>query len=193
MDEADSMSAQYELDFLPQLRINEGCFATMYSDTKGNVTCGVGFLLQSAQTACGYPWYIPGLVTPATAQEIAAEWNRVKAMQPGQLPHFYAIETALQLRQDSIDAHTMTLLDTLDDGLTAGIPNFEELPDEWKMALADMGWNLGLHGLLNGYPRMLAAIEAGDGATAATECHRNGISDARNQWCALQFSGTVEG
>ena len=187
------MSAQYELDFLPQLRINEGCFATMYSDTKGNVTCGVGFLLQTAAVAQGFPWYIPGLVTPATAQEIAAEWNRVKAMLPGQLPHFYAIETALQLRQDSIDAHTMTLLDTLDDGLTAGIPNFEELPDAWKMALADMGWNLGLHGLLDGYPKMLAAIEAGNGATAAAECERVGIGADRNNWTKAQFRGNLEG
>jgi hypothetical protein len=127
-------------------------------------------------------------VTLATAQEIASDWNRVKAMAPGLLPRFYAIETALQLRQDSIDAHTMTLLDTLDEGLTDGIPGFEALPDEWKMALLDMAYNLGLHGLLDGYPRMLAAVQAGDGATAGTECHRNGISAARNQWCAAQFT-----
>jgi hypothetical protein len=52
-----------------------------------------------------------------------------------------------------------------------------------------MAFNLGLKGLLDGYPRMLAAVQAGDGATAAAECHRNGIGDERNTWTAAQFSG----
>ena len=183
------MSAPYILAYLPQCKTFEGNYSTMYLDTKGNVTCGVGFLLSSALMAQAFPWYIPGLVTPATADEVVAEWNRVKAMQAGQLPHFYAIETALQLRQDDIDAHLTNELDTLDNGLANGIAGFEGLPDAWKMALADMSWNLGLHGLLDGYPKLLAAIQVSDGFTAAAESRRNGIGDTRNQWTANQFRG----
>jgi GH24 family phage-related lysozyme (muramidase) len=185
------MRAQYELDFLPQLRINEGCFATMYLDTKGNVTCGVGFLLQTAAVAQGFPWYIPGLVTPATAQEIAAEWNRVKAMLPGQLPHFYAIETALQLRQDSIDAHLLSILDQTDDNLQRDYPGFEDFPDAVKMALADMDFNLGDASLRNTYPHFDAAVDSQDWPTAAAQSHRNGIQQARNDWTQQQFLSAV--
>ena len=87
------------------------------------------------------------------------------------------------------DSLLLAKLDALDKGLAAGIPGFEALPDPLKMALLDMAFNLGLKGLLDGYPRMLAAVQAGDGATAAAECHRNGIGDERNTWTAAQFSG----
>jgi GH24 family phage-related lysozyme (muramidase) len=186
------MSAQYELDFLPQLRINEGCFATMYSDTKGNVTCGVGFLLQTAAVAQGFPWYIPGLVTPATAQEIAAEWNRIKTMQPGQLPHYYAIETALQLRQEDIDAHLLGILDQTDEDLQRDYPGFETFPDAVKMALSDLDFNLGDAKLRNTYPKFDAAVDRQDWATAASQCFRHGISQARNDWTRQQFAGQTQ-
>ena len=73
------------------------------------------------------------------------------------------------------------------------ILGFEALPNPWKMALLDMAFNLGLKGLLDGYPRMLAAVQAGNGQMAAVESHRNGIGDARNAWTRNQFSGTMEG
>ena len=60
------------------------------------------------------------------------------------------------------------------------------------MALLDMAWNLGLKGLLDGYPRMLAAVQSGDGQMAAVESHRNGIGDVRNAWTAAKFDGQIQ-
>ena len=89
------------------------------------------------------------------------------------------------------DSLLLAKLDALDKGLAAGIPGFEALPDPWKIALLDMAFNLGLKGLLDGYPRMLAAVQAGDGTTAAAECQREGIQPARNSWCEACFNGQV--
>jgi hypothetical protein len=93
------------------------------------------------------------------------------------------------LKQADIDAHLMAELDRLDSGLAAGIPRFEELLDGWKMALLDVAYNLGLEGLLKGYPKMLRAVQVGNGPLAAAECPRKGIGAARNAWCAALFSG----
>ena len=188
------MSQQYEISYIPFCREFEGNIPYMYldSDMPGNVTTGNGFLIPSATMACTFPFYLPGLHTPATAQEIAAEYWRVKAMPSARPASFYDAPNALQIRQEDIDAHLMAELDKLDEGLSAGIPNYQGLLDGWKMALLDMAWNLGLKGLLDGYPRMLAAVQAGNGPLAAAECHRNGISAARNAWCAAQFMGAVQ-
>jgi GH24 family phage-related lysozyme (muramidase) len=178
------VSQPYEISFLPTLKGFEGNERSMYldSDTPGNVTCGVGFLLSNALMACGFPWYIPGLVTLATAQEITAEWNRVKAMQPARLPAFYASQAALQLRQEDIDAHLLGILDQTDENLQRDFPGFETFPDSVKMALADCDFNLGDAKLRGTYPHFDAAVDRQDWATAAAQCHRNGISAARNLW-----------
>ena len=109
-------------------------------------------------------------------------------MQEGHLPAFYAYPGCLQMRQEDGDALLTAKLDTLDDGLAAGIPNYMTISNSWKMALLDMAYNLGAEGLLKGYPRMLAAVQAGDGQMASVESHRNGIGDDRNAWTRQQFT-----
>jgi GH24 family phage-related lysozyme (muramidase) len=183
------MSAPYELAYLPWCKKWEGCCAWFYLDTRGNVTIWVGFEVESALIAQTLPMYLPGLTVAATVDEIARAWNTVDAMQEGHMPAFYAYPGCLQMQEKDGDALLMAKLDTLDEGLAPGIQGFEALPEGWKMALLDLSYNLGLDGLLKGYPRMLAAVQAGNGPLAAAECHRNGISAARNAWCAARFSG----
>jgi GH24 family phage-related lysozyme (muramidase) len=178
----------YELAYLPWCKKWEGCCAWFYLDTRGNVTCGVGFELPTILTAQAFPWYLCAtpLVTIATAQEVATEWNRVKAMAPGRTPDFYNAHT-LVLKQTDIDAHLLTLLDQTDEALQRDYPGFEGFPDAVKMALADMDYNLGDAKLRNTYPHFDAAVDRQDWATAALQCRRNGIGDARNAWTQQQF------
>jgi GH24 family phage-related lysozyme (muramidase) len=185
------VSAQYEIEFLPILKGFEGCVPTMYLDTVGNVTCGVGFELETALVAQGFPWYIdPACTVPATPQEIAAAWVRVKAMVPGKMPAFYTYDGCLQLEQQDIDAHLLGILDQTYEDLQRDYPGFEGFTDAWKMALADMDYNLGDAKLRNTYPKFDAAVDVGDGPGAAAQCKRNGISAARNLWCAQCFDPT---
>jgi GH24 family phage-related lysozyme (muramidase) len=183
------MSAPYELAYLPWCKKWEGCCAWFYLDTRGNVTVWVGFLVESALIAQSLPMYLPGGTMPCTEQEKAAAWETVSAMTAGRLASSYEYSGCPVMLPSDGDSLLLAKLDALDKGLAAGIPGFEALPDPWKMALLDMAWNLGLKGLLDGYPRMLAAVQAGDGQTAAVESHRNGIGDNRNQWVRQQFSG----
>jgi GH24 family phage-related lysozyme (muramidase) len=182
----------YELAYLPWCKKWEGCCAWFYLDTRGNVTVWVGFLVETALIAKTLPMYLPGLTVAATVDEIARAWNTVDAMQEGHMPAFYAYPGCLQMQEKDGDALLLAKLDALDKGLAAGIPGFEALPEPWKMACLDQAFNLGLYGFLHGYPHEIACIVAGDGTGAATECHRNGISNARNAWCAAQFMGAVQ-
>jgi len=185
------MSQPYISRYLPICKQWEGCVPWFYLDTRGNVTVWVGFLVESALIAQSLTMYLPGGMTLATAQDKAQAWETVSAMQLGRLPASYEYSGAPIMLPSDGDALLMSKLDTLDAGLTEGIPGFENLPDAWKMALTDMAYNLGLHGLLGGYPKMLRAVQVGNGPLAAAECHRNGINDERNQWCAACFNGQV--
>ena len=182
------MSQTYQIEVLPILKGFEGCVSTMYLDTAGNVTCGVGFELETAVVAQGFPWYIDRACTVlATPQEVTAAWVRVKAMMPGRQPAFYTYDRCLQLLQADIDAHLLAILDQTDENLQRDYPGFESFPDTVKMALMDMDYNLGDAKLRNAYPHFDAAVYRQDWATAAAQCHRNGISDARNRWTQQQF------
>ena len=182
------MSQLYEITLLPQLKQFEGCIPSMYLDTVGNVTCGVGFLLETALIAQGFPWYIDRACTiPATPQEIAAAWVRVKAMAPGRIPSFYTYDGCLQLLQSDIDLHLLAILDQTDENLQRDYPGFEDFPLSIKMALADMDYNLGDGTLRNTYPRFDFAVDTKSWDVAAQECHRLGISKERNDWTQQQF------
>lgn len=54
------------------------------------------------------------------------------------------------------------------------------MPDEVKLALYDMIFNLGMPKLKNGYPNFNRHIGNNDWAAAARESRRHGISDERN-------------
>jgi len=181
------MSQLYVIAYVPWCKRWEGCCAWFYLDTRGNVTIWVGFEVPSALAAQSLPLYLSGGTLACTAQEKAAAWETVSAMQPGRLPASYEYSGCPVMLPSDGDALLMAKLDALDAGLAAGIPGFEALPDAWKMACLDQAFNLGLHGFLSGYPHEIDRIEAGDGLGAALQCHRNGISDERNAWAAAQF------
>jgi GH24 family phage-related lysozyme (muramidase) len=180
------MSNPLSIAYLPTLKRWEGSVPWMYRDSRGYVTCGIGFMLPSATAACAFPFFGLHGVT-ATESEITAAYDQVAQMQEGRLPSFYDYYGALQLPQDWIDTHAASELDILVDTLDKGISGFYGMRQEWKMALLDLAYNLGASGLLKGYPQLLAAVEHGNGHLAAQQCHRIGVSEDRNSWCEQQF------
>ena len=85
-----------------------------------------------------------------------------------------------------IDALLDSDIQQFEAQLRQKIPNWDELPPTVQEALFDMGFNLGIGGLLE-FKRLLAAVAAADWTTAAAESHRMGISDERNQETANLF------
>ena len=70
--------------------------------------------------------------------------------------------------------------------VAAALPKWNTYAEPAQEALFDMAFNLGLGGLKK-FPHMLRAVDAGDWATAAAQCHREGISEERNRATAALF------
>jgi GH24 family phage-related lysozyme (muramidase) len=172
-----------------QLKEFEGCVSWMYRDTAGKVTVGVGLMLPDAAAACALPFLEEG--SAAAAGQITREFTRVAALSPGKLPHFYREPGSPELAQEFMDAKLRSVLEEFEVALRAKLSGYDSMPDEVKIALLDMAYNLGPTGLLKGYPHMLGAVETGLWAEAAADCSREGISEARNAWTRQQFLAGV--
>ena len=161
----------------------------MYRDTVGKVTVGVGLMLPDAKAAQALPFMRDA--RPATPEEIAAEYARVDAMTMGRASAFYKIPSSLELTQQTIDAKLSSVLEGFEADLRTEFPHYDTLPDNVKMALLDMIYNLGPAGLFKGFPHLVAAIQNGAWAQAAQHCMRRGPSPARNAWTQQQFLSAV--
>jgi GH24 family phage-related lysozyme (muramidase) len=182
------MSAYFD-QVLAQLKTFEGCIPWMYRDSVGKVTVGVGLMLPNAAAACALPFQAEG--NPATAHQIETEFARVNAMPLGKLPSFYRTAGSLELPEAVMDAKLSAVMVGFERTLRAKLSGYDALPNGVKMALLDMAYNLGPVGLLEGYPRMIRALETGAWATAAAECAREDINAARNAWTRQQILSAV--
>jgi len=177
---------------LAQLKSFEGCVPWMYRDSVGKVTVGVGLMLPNVAAACALPFQTAG-GSAATVELIATEFARVEALALGKLPSFYRAAGALELPEATIEQKLSAVLTGFETTLRSRLTGYDTLPDGVKMALLDMAYNLGPAGLLEGYPRMIHAVETGAWAQAAAECARGGINAARNSWTRQQMLSAVVG
>jgi len=177
---------------LAQLKSFEGCVPWMYRDSVGRVTVGVGLMLPDAAAACALPFHTAD-GSAATAQQIAAEFARVHALTMAKLPSYYRTGGSLELPEAMIDEKLSAVLRGFEATLRAHFTSYDLLPNGVKMALLDMVYNLGPAGLLEGYPRLIQAVETGAWAQAAAECARGGINAARNAWTRQQILSAVVG
>lgn len=154
----------------------------------GNATIGIGCLIHDEDAACALP-FLTATVTPATEDQIRAEYRRVMAMPPARLARTYRQQDAslaIELSdQDVTDLATTRLLRAL-DGLQRLVPGFDDLPPGVKSGLLDLAWCLGL-GKLSNWHHLLAAVARMDWPTSAFESHIAGGREDRNAWRAAQF------
>jgi GH24 family phage-related lysozyme (muramidase) len=85
-----------------------------------------------------------------------------------------------------IDALVSSDVHNFETALAAALPHWGTYPAPAQAALFDMAFNLGLGGLKK-FPHLLAAVDAGQWEVAAAQCHRQGISETRNQQTADLF------
>ncbi|HTS51734.1 MAG TPA: hypothetical protein VMH26_00525, partial [Burkholderiales bacterium] len=95
--------------------------------------------------------------------------------------------TSPTLPHPAIDALLMHHLTFFDGQLSQHLPDYASFPDPVKLGLLDMVFNLGVTGLLHGYPIFLSHVRKHDWANAAIHCHRNGPSHSRDDWTREQF------
>src|ERR1017187_4132058 len=169
---------------IPRLQSYEGRVPYMYSCTGGKVTIGIGQAIEPPADALHLPLSIAG--RPATPAETQADYAAVAAAQIGLVAKAYAPLTQSRMADADIDTLIPGDVASFEASLAAALPNWNTYPAPAQAALFDMAFNLGLGGLKR-FPHLLAAVDAGDWAAAAAQCHRQGIGDARNQQTAALF------
>lgn len=169
----------------------EAAIGWMYLDIKGNVTAGLGIELPTLAEALNLSFQVDN--SPATPDQIVADFNRVKAMPFGQkyAAGYYKEDSSPLLSPPDIVRIATGELVQMAQELQKAVPNFHTLPDPAKTALLDMEWNMGLRGL-EGFKHMLAAAEEDppDFTLAADDCTREaGVQSfaARNAWTRSLF------
>jgi GH24 family phage-related lysozyme (muramidase) len=157
----------------------EGRIPYMYLCTGGEVTVGIGHAIASAADAGQLSW-------AGAAGNAQAGWSAVAAAPRGMLASGYAALTTCRMGDDAINQLAAADVARFTASLEANFPRWDTYPEPAQEALFDMAYNLGIAGL-NKFHNMLSAVNAGQWETAAQQCHRMGIGDARNQETAALF------
>ena len=152
----------------------EGKSAYMYQCTGGEVTVGVGHAIFSPEDAGALVWSV------GTPQKAAADWANVKAAQPDKVASFYATFSTCRIGDDEIAKLCDSDIASYEAQLKKSLPKWDSYPELAQQALFDMGYNLGVAGLMK-FKNMLAAVDRADGEEAAKQSHRKGIQESRNQ------------
>ncbi len=154
----------------------------MYQDVKGLVSTGLGNLIDPVALAIGLPFvHLDG--TPATREDIVAEWTRIKHLGPdvrgrtaAELGHLYAKPyTRLRLTPVGIEQLVMSKLHSNEQMIAGIFKDWEDWPADAQLATHSMAWacGAGIFTPRSGdkfWPKLTAALHALDLRTAAVEC-----------------------
>ena len=162
----------------------EGNVDHMYLDSSDNVTVGKGKLLSNADKAAALPFQHRDSGNPASADEIRDEFNTIDAMEGSQdIPaSYYAPYTHLYLTESEIDRLVIEHMKGDFVAMLLLFPDFGNFPLSAQVGLRDMVYNLGPGRFESEFPMMIQAIKNGKWAEVATQSHRLGPSDGRNQF-----------
>lgn len=127
-------------------RFYEGVTTWMYLDTKGLVTTGVGFLVDTIAGAQALPW-LKKDGTRASAGEIQTEWKRVKAQQAWKkyngLNAVWRNSAVLHLDMATVDRLLLAKTAEFWTRLARTISALEAFPADAQLALMDESWQNG--------------------------------------------------
>ena len=134
------------------------------------VTTGLGNLIDPIARALPLPWQHKADGSPASQDEIAAEWQLVKSLVD-MAPYggnAFSSYTSLCLSDAAIDALVQGVFTANERTLLGYFPGFESFPADGQLGIMSMGYAMG-SGFPAFYPKFTAAANAGDWSTAAAE------------------------
>ena len=168
----------------------EGSVAWMYLDSFGNVTVGAGHRIFNQVEALALPWRWAAL-TLATEQQAIRDYREILEANAGHIAAFYAPLTTCRLLPEDIREICRADITRCLTTIRTFLPRFDSLPNGVQEAIADIGINVGAH-FLPHWPKLYAAIKAGDWAEAAVQSHRAPpVPDERNAEIAKLFRGEI--
>jgi GH24 family phage-related lysozyme (muramidase) len=156
----------------------EGRVSWMYLDVKGLVTIGVGNLIDPLSAAIGLPFVHRDDGSPATRDEIGAEWTALKSNTSLAQRGYQACKavTRLGLTDDAIDDLVRRRLDQNEVLVKQAFADWDTWPADAQLGVHSMAWAMGA-GFPAHFPMFSAACKKQDWNGAAANCH---INDAGN-------------
>jgi GH24 family phage-related lysozyme (muramidase) len=170
----------YEDLVADQAKEFEGEIPWMYLDSRGNVTCGIGFLVSTIADAVDF---YDGV---SSVEDIRDDFLRVRNMTPNMKPSYYHEDSSPMISRQTMDTILKNKLYDCSKELQSIFLDFDNFPDAAKAAILDMIYNLGKPKFLV-FKKLIQAVKSANWSTAAQECHRIGIPDSRNNWTASRF------
>lgn len=137
---------QSVFDIFPKFSdVLEGHVEHMYLDILGLVTIGRGCLIDPLSLAMGLPFVHRSDNTPATRQEIEAEWHLIKDNTRLKSMHYnYAGKLCkLKLTAEGIDALMARRMRVFEDYLKKAFPEWDDWPADAQLAAMSMAWAMG--------------------------------------------------
>lgn len=164
----------------------EGRVPHMYLDTVGKVTVGVGHMMTDVQAAQKVPFIVSSTGVPATAKQIEDEFNVIQKRPFGKdfEANEFKVFTSLVLTDSVMNNQVQEHITSFEAELKRiyGATEFAAFPNDVKLALFDMIFNLGMTKLKNTFPNFNKHLKAGDFKSASLESSRTKISDERNAY-----------
>ena len=159
----------------------EGKVRHMYVNARGCIMVGVGQLLVACDDAQRLPFqYDNGDL--ANEDDIATEYNTLKAQESHHIASYYRQFTNLTLSDRAIKALLNEHIESLYHELHIIYDNFDEFPSNVKLALFDLISHLGMTSLRKGWLPLNTSLSAGDWVAAANNCSCSDVSDTRNTY-----------
>jgi GH24 family phage-related lysozyme (muramidase) len=181
---------------------NENTIPYMYLDTGGNVTVGTGVEVKNQDEATQMPFEMTqpdGTIRKATKQEIADAYDNVQDspsgphipasfFNPQTNPDFDPLSLPQSYMEQQFEDHLSEHADQLDQSLANRGMDLDSLPENVKLGLLDMHYNMGAGNLFHkNQNNFWNAIENQDWNGAAILSHRGNVSDERNDATANLF------
>lgn len=161
---------------LDNISAHEGRRRSMYLDTNGFVTCGVGHLIAKCDDATALDWYRAD--RPANRGEIISDWSDVKYCKRK--------NGNLYLPEEEIDRILTFDIDQFVSQLESVFPQLETYPSGVQVALLDIAFNTGSV-TKSKWPRLVQNVVNHDWVNAAKESYRPAVSVTRNADTAAQL------
>ena len=167
----------------------EGSVPFLYLDVLGLVTTAVGVLVDPIGMVYGLPFQNVSEGRPATANELAEDWSRVKLRPDLKLKGGMAYKSVAKLRltREGIEQVTLKKADQFVRQLRSRFPEWDTWPADAQLAVMSLTWACGA---AFRFPKLASHLQAQDWASAATECDiakDHGTIKQRNEWQRLCF------
>lgn len=169
------------------IKEGEGCVDHMHLNAVGKVTVGVGNMLKKPSSATSLRFIAEATGEKASEQSIEEEFRLVSNQEAAHPPKFYKEFTQLVLSDHDINQLLDMRLDKFESKLRMDFPKYDDYPEDAKLGLIDMAYNLGNKKLLNKFSTFTNAARKSDWLTCANECRRKQIQESRNDMVRSLF------